>query len=145
MGCYPDVMRSLVTAIALAGLAGCPLSNSSGGECQIDRDCSSGDVCARDEMCAAASTVRQVTAVWTIRGADANVTTCAAHPDLYIQFIGNDLSDTLGFSPVPCMNGQFTVDKLPDRFRQVQLGVEGGVHDTRTIDAQGTATLDLQL
>lgn len=132
-------------AALVATLAGCPLSSSSGGECQLDSDCSGSEVCARDEMCAAASQVRSVTATWTIRGAAASVASCGTHPDLYISFIGNDSGDTLGYAPVPCKNGQFTVDKLPTRFRQVELGVEGGVSDTRTIDASGTAVLDLRL
>ena len=139
-----QTLRAFVAATFLASLAACPMSGS-GGACQIDSDCSGSEVCARDEMCAASSTVRQVTASWTIRGATANVTSCSPHPDLYIQFIGSDSGDTLGFSPVPCMTGQFTVDKLPDRFRQVELGVEGGVRDLKTLSADGTATLDLRL
>jgi len=137
-------LRSLLLGLTLIGLTGCPISNS-GGECQLDGDCSGGEVCARDEMCAATSTIREVTATWTIRGTDANVTSCGTTADLYIQFIGNDSGDTLGFSPVPCKNGQFTVDKLPTRFRQVELGVEGGARDTRTINASGMAALDLRL
>jgi len=126
-------------------LAGCPLSNGTGGECKIDRDCSSDESCGRDDMCAPPSTLRQVTANWTIGGADANVMSCGTHPDLYIQFIGSDSGDTLGYAPVPCMNGQFTVDKLPTRFRQVELGVEGGVSDRKAINTSGIATLDLRL
>jgi len=145
MGCYLLHMRTLLAVTFLASLAACPLTNSSGGECQLDKDCSGSELCARDEMCAPASTIREVTATWTIRGAAADVTTCASHPDLYIQFIGNDSGDTLGFAPVPCKVGQFIVDKLPDRFRQVELGVEGGVSDTRTINAAGMAALDLRL
>ena len=130
--------------ILLSLLAGCPTS-SGGGECQLDADCSSSEVCARDEMCTAKSAVRAVSATWTIRGADANVMSCGTHPDLYISFIGNDAGDTLGFSPVPCMNGLFSVDKLPTRFRQVQLGVENGVSSRGAINADGTAMLDLKL
>ncbi len=128
----------------LAMLAGCPLSNS-GGECKLDTDCGGGEVCARDSMCSPGSGVREVTAVWTIRGAPATVVTCGNHPDLFISFIGTNASDTLGYAPVPCRNGQFLVDKLPNRFLQVRLGVEGGTSDTRTIDASGRAMLDLRL
>ncbi len=137
-------MRTLLLATALATLAGCPPSNSS-GDCQLDKDCGSSEVCARDSMCSPSSGVREVTAVWTIRGAAASVTTCGSRPDLYISFIGNDSGDTLGYAPVPCKNGQFIVDKLPTRFKQVKLGIEGGTFDTRTIDASGRATLDLRL
>ncbi len=136
-------MRTILATALLAGLAGCP--NQSTSECELDRDCGGSDVCARDHMCAAASSVRSVTATWTIRGAAANVSTCGTHPDLYITFIGDDFGDTLGFAPVPCKLGQFTVDKLPIRFKQVELGVEGGTSDTRALNAAGMAALDLRL
>lgn len=126
-------------------LAGCPLSNGSGGDCKRDADCADAEVCARDSQCAALADVRQIEATWTIRGAAATTTTCGTHPDLYISFIGNDSGDTLGFAPVPCMNGQFIVDKLPTRFRQVELGVEGGTRDVKTVSAAGTVALDLRL
>ena len=61
-----QTLRAFVAATFLASLAACPMSGS-GGACQIDSDCSGSEVCARDEMCAASSTVRQVTASWTIR------------------------------------------------------------------------------
>jgi hypothetical protein len=136
-------MRTILAATLLASLAGCP--NPTGGECELDGDCGGGDVCARDHMCTASSSVRAVMATWTIRGAAASTTTCGTHPDLYIQFIGDDFGDTLGFAPVPCKLGQFSVDKLPIRFKQVELGVEGGTSDVRTLNAAGTAALDLRL
>lgn len=136
-------MRTLLAITLLASLAGCP--NRTGSECEIDSDCGSSDVCARDHMCTEASSVRAVMATWTIRGAAASTTTCGAHPDLYISFIGDDFGDTLGFAPVPCKLGQFLVDKLPARFKQVELGVEGGTSDVRTLDAAGTVALDLRL
>ena len=126
-------------------LTGCPLSNGNGGDCKRDEDCGGGEVCARDSSCALPSDVRQVDVTWTIRGAAASVMTCGTHPDLYLSFIGNDSSDTLGFTPVPCRNGQFIIDKLPTRFHQVELGVEGGTRDVVTISASGSATLDLRL
>jgi hypothetical protein len=126
-------------------LAGCPLSNGGDGECKRDEDCGGGEVCARDSSCALPTDVRQVDVTWTIRGAAASAMTCGSFPDLYISFIGNDSGDTLGFSPVPCRNGQFIIDKLPTRFRQVELGVEGGTRAVVTIGASGTAALDLRL
>jgi hypothetical protein len=126
-------------------LTGCPLSNGNGGDCKRDEDCGGGEVCARDSSCALPSDVRQVDVTWTIRGAAASVMTCGTHPDLYLSFIGNDSADTLGFTPVPCRNGQFIIDKLPTRFRQVELGVEGGTRDVVNINASGSATLDLRL
>jgi hypothetical protein len=136
-------MRTILAAVLLTALAGCP--NSTGGECELDDDCATSDVCARDHMCTDAASVRMVTATWTIRGADANTTTCGSHPDLYISFIGDSFGDTLGFAPVPCKLGQFSVDKLPVRFKQVELGVEGGTSDLRSLNAAGTAALDLRL
>lgn len=135
----------LIRLLPLVLLAGCPLSNSGGDDCKRDEECSGGEVCARDSHCSLQSDVRQVDVTWTVRGAAASVMTCGAHPDLYISFIGNDSSDTLGFSPVPCKNGQFIIDKLPTRFRQVELGVENGTRDVVSISASGTATLDLRL
>jgi len=134
--------RAVLSVAILASLAGCPAGT--GGECQLDPDCAGGEVCARDGMCAPPSTVRAVTATWTIDGAAPTTQSCSAHPDLYISFIGADSGDTIGFAPVPCRNGQFSVDKLPTRFRQVELGVEGGGYDVGTISAAGTVTLDLR-
>lgn len=73
-------MRAPVTlaTVTLLGtlLGACPLSGG-GGECNTDSECGGSDVCARDKMCASASSVRAVTTTWTINGADANVMTCA--------------------------------------------------------------------
>jgi hypothetical protein len=137
--------EKLFVVCALALLAGCPMSGGTGSDCKIDDDCNGGNVCARDGACTLTSQVREVTATWTIRGAAASVMTCGTHEDLFISFIGDDSGDTVGFSPVPCRIGQFTVDKLPTRFRQVQLGVEGGTTDLKTINGSGSATLDLRL
>lgn len=142
MVCYSDRMRLGVLAVTL--LAGCPMGGGSGsGECLNDRDCASGEVCARDSVCTPASSVREVTTTWTVGGAAASTTTCATHPDLFINFIGRDVGDSLGYAPVPCRIGQFFVDKLPERFRQVEVGVEGGISRTANITSAGTATVDL--
>jgi len=135
-------MKSIALLVLLTG---CPLSNGGDGECKRDEDCGGSEVCARDSSCALPADIRQVDVTWTIRGAAASVMTCGAFPDLYLSFIGNDSSDTLGFSPVPCRIGQFTIDKLPTRFRQVELGVEGGTRDFAPISTAGTAALDLSL
>lgn len=127
---------------ALAALAGCPMSG--GGECNSDPECGGSDVCARDKMCASASSVRAVVTTWTINGADANTASCVGREDLFITFIGRDASDTIGFTPVPCKIGQFMVDKLPERFRQVELGVEGGASQVRPIGTSNTVAIDLR-
>jgi hypothetical protein len=141
---YPgDSMRPALIAAALVSLAGCPTSGSS-GECNTDPECGSGEVCARDKMCAASSSVRAVVTTWTVQGAAASVTSCASHPDLFINFVGRDQGDTLGFEPVPCKLGQFTVDKLPDRFRQVELGAAGIGSEIRSIGSTNTVAIDLR-
>jgi len=128
--------------LALGALAGCPTSG--GGECNSDPECGGSDVCARDKMCAPASTVRAVVTTWTINGAVANTASCANRPDLFITFIGRDAADTIGFEPVPCRLGQFMVDKLPDRFREVELGFSGGASQVRAIGSTNTVAIDLR-
>ncbi len=135
-------MRTPVALALLSALAGCPISG--GGECNSDPECGAGDVCARDKMCAAASSVRPVTTTWTINGAEANATSCVTRTDLFITFIGRDASDTIGFAPVPCKIGQFMVDKLPERFRDVELGIEGGASQVRPIGASNAVAIDLR-
>jgi hypothetical protein len=132
-------VRSATIVFATALLAGCP---NSSGDCQVDSDCGS-DVCARTGECLPASDVRTVRTTWTIRGMPANAQTCAASPDLYIQFDGPVLNDTWGYEPVPCMAGLFTALKLPSRFAEVELGVNGGVRSTTIIDGSGNATFNL--
>ena len=125
-----------IAALALmAGLAGCSLTPSgSGSECQSDSQCGD-DVCARSGECLARSNVREVTIKWTVNGVTADVSSCSAHPDLYLQFDGADYGDTLRFAPVSCRQGSFFVDKLPKRYAQVELGSEGGAGDVSSIDA----------
>jgi hypothetical protein len=123
-------------------LGGCPTSGHS-GECISDFDCDP-QVCARDKACHDAADVRLVKAQWTINGATASTTTCNGF-DLYIRFNGTSPDDSLGFAPVPCFAGQFTMDKLPLRFDSVELGVDGGTRDTAAIASDGIAQLDLKL
>jgi hypothetical protein len=133
-------MRAAI-ALAMALLAGCPPSHNT-GECQTDADCG-GEVCTRTHECLAASQIRSVKATWTIRGMAASATTCATTPDFYIQFDGSTNIDVVAYTPVPCVAGQFTIDKLPKRFNAVELGVEGNVHDIAIIDGSGMATFNL--
>lgn len=137
------MLRAPVLAATLALLGGCPAATYSSGECFEDRDCGGGDVCARDRMCASPSSVRAITTTWTVSGQPASTTTCAAHPELFISFIGRDFADALGFAPVPCHAGSFFIDKLPVRFDAVELGVEGGRSEIRAIDATNRVVIDL--
>ena len=132
--------------LALTLAAGCPLGTGNGGtqggECEVDRQCND-QVCARDGVCTDARDVRAVKVTWTVNGVPPNPAACPS--DFYVQFQTVDPADSLGFSPVPCAIGQYTIDKLPKRFSSVELGVEGGTRDVSAIDASGNATLDLAL
>jgi hypothetical protein len=133
----------LVPLALLAGLTGCPVQ---GSECDSDPECGGALVCARDHECVDASTVRAVRVTWTINGGPANTITCEDH-DLYIEFASpTDPADDLGFRPVPCFAGQFSVDKLPRRFTEVELGFDNDFdRDFATFDANGDAMLDLEI
>ena len=131
----------MVFSLALAVLTGCPVS---GNNCKVDRECNSGEVCARVGTCLDPSEVREVKAIWTINGGPANAATCNDR-DLFISFSSTEPIDSLSFSPVPCFAGQFGIDKLPLYFDTVELGVEGGVRDFSSFDASGNAQLDLPL
>jgi hypothetical protein len=124
-------MRFVVSAL-MACLAACSLT-STGGECVRDDQCGD-DMCARSGECLGASSLRQVTVKWTVDGESASAASCAAHPDLYIQFEGPDYGDILRYAPVPCIQGSFFVDKLPKRYQQVELGLENSTGDVTSID-----------
>ena len=137
-------MRSLA-ALSLVLLAACPPTGgggSDGDDCFVDEECATGEVCARDDLCWPAADVRPVETTWTVRGQPASETTCARYPELYIEFDGS-VRDELGFSPVPCAIGRFTVDKLPRAFTRVELGAEGGPWKATTISLSGDAQIDL--
>jgi hypothetical protein len=105
--------------------------------------CPTTEVCARDGECLPPSEVRQVHLEWTVQGAPADATTCASHPDLFVEFI-DDFQDRFGFAPVPCIEGRFNVDKLPTRFTMTELGVEfSHMGTTLPFDDTGTAVFDL--
>jgi hypothetical protein len=128
-----------------------------GGYCGSDSDCvsqlGSGYVCARDEECQLASNVRTVHITWTIAGQTAGSDTCSSSPDLELLFNeAGDLSSSnyeFGFAPVPCAEGEFSIDKLPDYYAYVGLfdssSFDGndasGV--TGTFDGSGDCALDL--
>lgn len=127
----------------MAGLAGCSLTTSPTGECVSDSQCGD-DVCARGGECTARSNVHAVLIKWTVEGAAADAASCSAHPDLFLQFHGTDYGDTLRFAPVTCVAGVFNVDKLPRRYLQVELGVEGAAGNVLPIDAR-TAQVQFDL
>ena len=112
--------------------------------CNVDADCSTGQVCARTGECLAPSDVYTVHVTWTLQGQPASQSTCTSSPDLAIFFNAAN-NGYWGYSPVPCVEGKFTVDKLPTWFTDVQLGLDNSSDGTwGTIDrATGTVTIDL--
>ena len=119
------------------GPSGTPLSG-----CERDADCGT-QVCARDGQCYPAASIRLAHTAWTVHGAVASTTSCADHLHLSIWFRGAS-GESFGFAPVPCMNGEFTVDKLPSVYTQVELGPENtSFGTTATIDRSGEAKIDL--
>jgi hypothetical protein len=134
-------MRAALVVLLL-DLAACP-SSSAQKQCMADTDCGSSEVCARDGECLAASDIRPVKLSWTIRGSAASASTCTSSPSFYVQFDSQDVNDSFGFEPVPCDQGQFTVDKLPKRYIQAEMGIDQRFLDAQPIDASGQATFDL--
>lgn len=132
-------MRLLALLLVLPA---CP-SNTQGGPCEQDLDCSGGQICARDMECIAPGDTRGVKTTWTIGGQAASATTCGTMPDFYINFYGANPQDAFGFAPVPCVQGQFFIDKLPTRFDQVELGADGSFDLVRRVDPSGMVAFDL--
>ena len=128
-------------AVALVLLAAC--GGGSQAPCKADSDCS-GDVCARNGECVSASEIQMVKVTWTVNGGPANATSCAPAPDLELWF--DSAQDYFGFEPVPCMEGQFTIDKIPVRYDSVELDKAGGTPvGFSPIPASLTVAFNLQL
>lgn len=105
--------------------------------------CLSPDVCTRDNQCLPPDEVRAVHITWTVSGAPASPTSCAAAPDLLLDLHGPGGS-SLGFEPVPCAEGKFTVDRLPTVYDTVELGRASDRSRQRAaIDGAGNAMLNL--
>ena len=150
-------MRSGLCALLLATLAGCPPQSGDGygtyyppgdvnpgaSGCHQDSDCTP-DVCARDGECLGLAQVRHIQLTWTITGAAASDTTCTAHPDFEVQFSSDQTGDGIGFAPVPCNEGKFTIDKMPDRFTNASIDdASGNVYVSGPFDGSGNASFDL--
>jgi len=100
-------------------------------------------VCARDGLCYPPEDIHAIHVSWTVGGAPANVSTCAGTPDLAIGF-ADDIGVWLGFAPVLCRGGRFTVDKAPRTYTRVELGPQGTSSPTSAlIDDAGDALIDL--
>jgi hypothetical protein len=124
-------MRRIALLVALAG---CP---HDGGPCQTDHDCN-GLVCTRDFECLPSSQVRSVKVTWTIHGQPADATSCAPTPGFTLRFIDSYTNTAFGYEPVPCMEGQFTIDKIPTAYDYVEIENTEGM-----IDGNNSAALAL--
>ena len=110
--------------------------------CTADSECGGG-ACTRDGTCQSASNVHAIHVTWTVRGNPASDVTCVNAPDLDIEFTSN-AQDDLGFAPVPCRQGKFTIDKLAVWYDIVALGLDRYGGKTAVIDrTTGNATIDL--
>ncbi len=145
----------MTRALAFVFVVGCaspsslPPGNCGGSSCEGvlvcggDLMCGGDLVCTRDNLCLPPDQVRAVHVTWTVSGAPASPTTCAAAPDLVLDLRGQ-LGSSLGFEPVPCAEGKFTVDRLSMDYDTVQLGRASDRSLQRAaIDAAGDAMLNL--
>jgi hypothetical protein len=155
-------MRAIVLVL-VAGLAGCldlnPFPPGDPGDivnpgdpggfpsvgCHSDADCTGGNVCARVGGCAAPASIRAVHISWTVNGKPASTAACDTRQSLEIDFLTDDGSNAhVGYAPVPCAEGKFTIDKLPTYYGSVSLGERWTPSQSTMIDAvTGEAALDL--
>lgn len=131
-------MRSLALLLLLG--AGCP--NGGGGPCDVDSQCSGGEVCTRIHECLPPSQVRSIRVTWTVGGMPANDQRCASFPDLEVTFHAYGRYEDHGYAPVPCKAGLFTIDKLPRDYNQVTIQAGSRFLDAPVTSA-GTAAFDL--
>jgi hypothetical protein len=134
--CYRSgVKLALALALPALALVGCmersggyypdpgPQPIGTTGSCTMDADCGGGgQVCARDGGCYPSTEVRAAVVTWTLHGQPASTSTCANSNDLQLDF-GDDANRYgFGFAPVPCVEGRFSIDKLPTFYISAQLG-----------------------
>jgi hypothetical protein len=122
-----------------------PTRPTTGNGCRSDSACSNGELCARTGTCQPVSQIRAVHVIWTIGGAQADAAVCTPAPDFALGFRTSEGEGRLGYSPVPCELGKFTVDKLPTNYTLVRL-THRSKTDTANVDAgTGDAVFDLTL
>jgi hypothetical protein len=149
---FARYLRSMKLAAACCFVVGCMAPDTSvggpqpwgTGNCTSDADCP-GQVCARDGACYAATQVRAAVVTWTLQGQMANATTCASSQNLQLDFGDTVGRFSFGFAPVPCVEGRFSIDKLPSQYVQAQLGSDtapGAVH-AQIDPSTSTCALDL--
>jgi hypothetical protein len=160
---YAAGMRAVLVPMILGCAAGCPVAPTSpppdtspwmdpggpisfpGGCHGDDSRCAAGEVCARVGGCTPADQVRAIHINWTLSGEPANATTCDATRNLTLR-ISPPNSFGLGWAPVPCSQGKFTVDKISRSYSEVELNAEYSQDSPQlgTIDeVTGEVTIDL--
>jgi hypothetical protein len=97
----------------------------------------------RDGECLPPDEIRTIHITWTVSGAPASATSCAAATDLRLD-LRSQSGASFGFEPVPCVEGKFTVDRLSTKYDTVLLGrASDRERPQATIDAAGNAMLNL--
>jgi hypothetical protein len=134
----------MTRALAFVWIVGCAgPSSEPPGDCNDGSACGTDRVCTRDHQCLPSDQVRAIHVSWTVSGALASATSCAAAPNLLLS-LGSRHGPNLGFSPVPCAEGKFTVDRLPTDYDEVELGRPSDrSRQHAAIDAAGNAMLNL--
>ena len=132
-------MRIVLVLFSLA----CACSTT-GDACSQDSDCGGGDVCSRDDMCWPSDEVHAIKVSWTIGGSAVGSASCAAYPTFMIMFYSYDTQ--FGYAPVPCIAGEFPIDKLPTIYNDVELSNDSeplAFDQTARFDLNGSASFDL--
>ncbi len=137
-------MRAFCSLALLVGCSSGPYDH--GDYCTSDSQCD-GEVCARDDFCHDASELHGVKVTWTVNGGEANASSCAPSPSFYLEFDTGDAYNLFGYSPVPCMQGSFFIDKIPTYYRSVLISLDSGhsYYQEQPIHSSGTASFDLSL
>ena len=99
--------------------------------------CTGGNTCTRNGECLPPSQVRMVKVTWTIGGMPASATTCASVGDFALYFQDPVTADSFGYEPVPCMEGQFTIDRIPTRFSEAAVNA-----NVQPIGSDGTVAFN---
>lgn len=147
--------RVAILAGALLAVAACrtPMSDDGGGDDFLPPGgdscggfCSSGFECTRTGDCLPPSQIRAIHLQWTIQGQPASEDTCAPAPLFYVNFFSSFTGEQVGFAPVPCKEGKFTIDKFNTDYDNSEIGInDGGTLAQLPIDANGTSLFDLDL
>lgn len=145
-------MRGLVLFVVLAGCMSPSdrdpfggFEGPSGGPACVDSSgCGSDEVCTRTNRCISMNDAINIHVQWTVHGAAPDASLCAPGPDLLIEFKGSGPGDFLGFAPVPCIEGKFSIAPMPRSIHTVELGrTDSADHEEAMIDDTGVAAIDL--